>query len=80
MQTISEAEFVKEVSKEISMASLNLFREAWDPAPQKGQQKGKSAGPNPFLAPLAAGLRVVGDAAWKQVEQDINDALKRSIY
>lgn len=77
---INEAEFVKEVTRDLTMASFNLFKAAWEPSQEKGQEKGKPSGPNPFLAPLTAGLSVIGDQTWKQIEADINDALKRNIY
>lgn len=81
-ERIDANNFVKQVSEETMSASFNLFKEAWcgsEEKPKNGQQhKGDST--NPFLAPLTKGISTVGEMYWKQVEEDLNEALKKPIF
>lgn len=67
-----EMEFVRDVSKAAIMAPLGLYAEAW--GFNGKSDKGDST--NPFLAPLTKPMGVL----FKDMQNDLNDALKIDIY
>ncbi len=67
-----EMEFVRDVSKAAIMAPFGLYAEAW--GLNGKDNKGDTS--NPFLAPLMKPMGVL----LKDMQQDLNDALKIDIY
>ena len=70
-----EMEFVRDVSKAAIMAPFVLYAEAWG-LDDKNNKGDTSSSSNPFLAPLTKPLGVL----FKDMQKDLNDALKIDIY
>lgn len=67
-----EMEFVRDVSKAAIMAPWGLYAEAWG----LNDKDNKGDTSNPFLAPLTKPMGVL----FKDMQKDLNDALKIDIY
>ena len=67
-----EMEFVRDVSKAAIMAPFGLYAEAW--GLNDKDKNGDNS--NPFLAPLTKPMGVL----FKDMQKDLNDALKIDIY